>query len=132
MKPPTASAPVSSGRVAREVRADEMSALFRRSLDAHGASRKAVAITLGVTRSRVDDYCDPEHEAGLRAADIAALPPAVVYRWRFHGERAPTPGEVARVLMLAGDYLHLTRYVLGQEHCVRQLRDLWRARRARE
>lgn len=70
-------APVSSARVQREVRATEMAALLRRSLDAHDESRTAVGLALGVTRSRVDDYCDPNAEAGLRAADIAALPPAV-------------------------------------------------------
>jgi hypothetical protein len=52
-----------------------------------------------------------------------------VYRWRWYGEREPTPEEFARVLMLAGDYLHLTTYELGQECCVRKLRDVWRALR---
>jgi hypothetical protein len=53
-----------------------------------------------------------------------------VYRWRYSGERQPTPEEFSRVLMLAGDYLHLTTYELGQECCVRKLRDIWRAVRA--
>lgn len=74
MRVAAASAPVSSARVAREVRAHAMSERLRRALDEHDASRAAVALSLGVTRSRVDDYCDPDHEAGLRAADIAALP----------------------------------------------------------
>lgn len=64
-------------RVARELRAHALSSLLRRALSDSGASHSAVALALGVGRQRVDDYCDPECEAGLRAADIAALPPAV-------------------------------------------------------
>lgn len=57
---------------------------------------------------------------------------AAVYRWKYYGEREPMPDELAIVLMLAGDYLHLTTYELGQECCVRKLRDMWRALRAAE
>lgn len=39
--------------------------------------------------------------------------------------------ELEHVLRLAGAYLDLTTYELGQEHCVGKLRDIWRARRAR-
>lgn len=39
--------------------------------------------------------------------------------------------ELRRLLSLAGGYLDLTTYELGQEHCVEKLRDVWRARRAR-
>lgn len=39
--------------------------------------------------------------------------------------------DLVRVLGLAIGYLDLTTYELGQEHCVRKLRDIWRARRAR-
>lgn len=38
--------------------------------------------------------------------------------------------DVERVLGLASGYLDLTTYELGQEHCVKKLRDIWRARRA--
>lgn len=44
----------------------------------------------------------------------------------------PEPSDVRALLMVVSDYLHLTTYELGQEHCVRQLRDMWRARRAGE
>jgi hypothetical protein len=40
--------------------------------------------------------------------------------------------DVKAVLALASGYLHLTTYDLGQECCVGQLRDIWRARRMRE
>jgi len=40
--------------------------------------------------------------------------------------------DVAVLLLLADDYLHLTTCACGQEHCVRKLRDIWRARRGRE
>jgi len=33
------------------------------------------------------------------------------------------------LIALAGGYLDLTMYELGQECCVRKLRDIWRARR---
>lgn len=33
---------------------------------------------------------------------------------------------------LAGAYLNLTTYALGQECCVEKLRDIWRARRAKK
>ena len=38
--------------------------------------------------------------------------------------------DLARLLFAVDCYLHLTTYELGQEQCVRQLRDIWRARRA--
>ena len=38
--------------------------------------------------------------------------------------------ELEHVLRLAGGYLDLTTYQLGQEHCVEKLRDIWRARKA--
>lgn len=65
---------------------------------------------------------------------------AVVYRHHYYGERAPTREEMARVLVLAGGYLDLTTYGSapdrslgygGQEHCVKHLREIWRARKAR-
>jgi hypothetical protein len=56
---------------------------------------------------------------------------AVVYRHEYYGERAPTDSETAMVLTLAAGYLDLTMYELGQECCVKKLRDIWRARRAR-
>lgn len=52
-----------------------------------------------------------------------------VYSARY-SKTEPDPDDLSRVLSMAGDYLHLTTYELGQEHCVRQLRELWRARRA--
>lgn len=64
-----------------------------------------------------------------------------VYRHHYYGEPAPTREELARVLVLAGGYLDLTTYGSaqdgsalgygGQEHCVRHLRAIWRARRSR-
>lgn len=55
-------------------------------------------------------------------------------RFRAHvygGEAAPSEDDIKRVLAMAGCYLHLTTYALGQEHCVGQLRDIWRERRRR-
>lgn len=49
-----------------------------------------------------------------------------------HHKRELTRHEIALLLDIAGDWLHLTTYELGQECCVGKLRDLWRARRARE
>ncbi len=46
-----------------------------------------------------------------------------------HGK--PSGAQLRRVVSAAMDYMHLTTYPLGQEHCVSQLRDIWRARRAR-
>jgi hypothetical protein len=45
---------------------------------------------------------------------------------------SPTREDILVVLGVASDYLHMTTYELGQEHCVGQLRAIWRARRARE
>ena len=45
-----------------------------------------------------------------------------------HGE--PRRVDMLLVLSLADAYIHLTTYELGQEHCVRQLREFWQARRA--
>lgn len=55
---------------------------------------------------------------------------AAVRRWQFSEGEEPSREDFARVLAMADCYLHLTTYELGQEHCVRQLRDVWRARRA--
>lgn len=50
----------------------------------------------------------------------------------FDGEGEIDAADLRRVLMLAQGYLDLTTYVLGQECCVGKLRDVWRARRARQ
>lgn len=54
-----------------------------------------------------------------------------VYRARWYGGPAASEDDIAYVLTLAGGYLDLTTYTLGQECCVGKLRDIWRARRAR-
>ena len=67
----------SSPRVRRAVRAASLATTLRRSLVEHGVSHSAAALALGVPRQRLDEWCDPDVEGQLRAADIAALPPAV-------------------------------------------------------
>lgn len=54
-----------------------------------------------------------------------------VYRCLYGGEELSRE-QLKRVLELAGGYMALTTYELGQECCVEKLRDIWRARRARE
>lgn len=44
----------------------------------------------------------------------------------------PTRSQLYELAAVAEAYLHLTTYSLGQEHCARKLRDVWRARRARQ
>jgi hypothetical protein len=39
-------------------------------------------------------------------------------------------GDLEKLLAYAEAYIDLTTYELGQEHCVKKLRDIWRARRA--
>ena len=63
-------------------------------------------------------FSDPDSERLIEALD----------RCRYG---TPTREDVLLVLGVASDYMHLTTYELGQEHCVRQLRSIWRARRAR-
>jgi hypothetical protein len=62
------------------------------------------------------------------------LPEALreVYGWLYYSEREPSRQALAHVVAMAEDYMHLTTYELGQENCVKKLRDIWRARRARE
>ena len=76
------------------------------------------------------DNQDPAERYSM--ADPDALQPLYesAYRAHFCDKRPLTDQEMAAVLTLAGDYLHLTMYALGQTHCVAQLRDVWRARRA--
>lgn len=64
-------------------------------------------------------------------ADPDALAKLVNFARHAHYEGSRLSGtEISALLTIAQSYLHLTTYELGQEHCVRQLRDLWRARRA--
>lgn len=44
---------------------------------------------------------------------------------------SPSKADLGILTSAVADYIHLTTYELGQEHCVRNLRDIWRARRAR-
>jgi hypothetical protein len=73
---------------------------------------------------------DPGKRYSMPDPDALADAYSALYRARWYGERDATPEEVSQVLMLAQAYLHLTTYELGQECCVRKLRDIWRARRA--
>jgi len=88
------------------------------------ASRPMLQLPHGETNPR-KRYVFPNPDE-LAAAYTA------VRRHHYNGEREPTRQEMARVLMLAGGYLGLTTYELGQECCVEKLRDIWRARRAAE
>lgn len=63
-------------------------------------------------------FSDPDSERIAEAMD----------RCRYG---TPTREDMLVVLGVACDYVHLTTYALGQEHCVGQLRAIWRARRAR-
>ncbi len=78
---------------------------------------------------------DPGKKGGIVMRDGLA----VVYQRRADGPDGyrqqatntdPDPGDLRTLLSAVSDYLHLTTYELGQEHCVRQLRDMWRYRRA--
>ena len=56
---------------------------------------------------------------------------AAWYRPQTEGGEVTLDKQTLRDLIsLAGGYLTLTTYALGQEHCVGKLRDIWRARRA--
>ncbi len=55
-----------------------------------------------------------------------------LYRSVWYDKTAPNDEDIKSVLILADGYLGLTMYELGQECCVSKLRDIWRARRARE
>lgn len=68
-------------------------------------------------------YSMPDPDALHEAYDA-------VYRFRYYGGPEPTPTQLSHVLTLAGGYLDLTTYTLGQECCVGKLRDIWRARRS--
>ncbi len=98
-----------------------------------------------------------DHRAAQRRAGNLLLPHAEAHRERcyimpspdaradvyttayhaaWYGTQSDEPAvtldkETLRSLIaLAGGYLDLTTYELGQEHCVGKLRDIWRARRA--
>ncbi len=56
-----------------------------------------------------------------------------IRHWVFNGAldgHRPEYRHFAAVVSLAEAYTHLTASPLGQEHSVRKLRDIWRARRA--
>lgn len=64
--------------------------------------------------------------------DPDSMAPATraVYGWIHYNEPMPSRTELQCVVSMAQTFVHLTTYELGQEHCVGQLRDIWRARRA--
>jgi hypothetical protein len=68
-------------------------------------------------------YSMPDPDALLKTYEAA-------YSAHYYERRTLTDEQIAVVLMLAGGYLDLTLYALGQECCVGKLRDIWRARRA--
>lgn len=94
----------------------------------------AIRLGLGNTHLRMklphgetDDektYSMPDPDALLEAYDTA-------YRVHFSEKRALTDDQLAILFTLAGGYMGLTMYGLGQECCVGKLREIWRARRAR-
>ena len=49
-----------------------------------------------------------------------------------YNPQALTSTELLALCSLASAYRSLTADELGQEHCVKKLRDIWRARRAQE
>lgn len=73
---------------------------------------------------------DPDKTYSMPDPDALGAAYEAVYRARFYGGPPASPDDIARVLTLAGGYLDLTTYELGQECCVEKLRDIWRARRA--
>lgn len=85
------------------------------------------------------DESDPRKRYVLPDPDYCADAYSVAYRATYYSGRplGETPSitidyeTMARLLALAGGYIDLTTYELGQEACVEKLRDLWRARRAR-
>jgi hypothetical protein len=78
------------------------------------------------------DVPEGPHRYGMPDPDACADAFVIAYRHRYCGERAPSPIEVGKLLQLADGYLTLTTYALGQECCVRKLRDIWRARRSQK
>lgn len=54
-----------------------------------------------------------------------------IYRWRYYSGPEPTTEQFTAAYIAAASYIALTTCFLGQEHCVRKLRDIWRARRDR-
>lgn len=54
-----------------------------------------------------------------------------LHQWLFAGGPKPSRDALIHIERLADAYVSLTTYELGQECCVRKLRDIWRARRAR-
>jgi len=73
---------------------------------------------------------DPTKRYSMPDPDTLGPAYDAAYRAVYYERRALTYDEVAAVLMLAGGYLDLTTYELGQECCVGKLRDVWRHRRA--
>lgn len=73
----------------------------------------------------------PEHVYSMPDPDGLLEIYSRAYRRHFSEKQPLTEQEIAAVLTLAGGYLDLTMYELGQECCVGKLRDIWRARAAR-
>ena len=74
-------------------------------------------------------YIMPSPDA--RADAYSSAYHAAWYGTQRDAETVTLDKETLRSLIaLAGGYLDLTTYELGQEHCVGKLRDIWRARRA--
>lgn len=73
---------------------------------------------------------DTTKQYSLSNPDHVAEAAERVHQSVYRTETAPEPADLRTLLSAVNDYLHLTTYALGQEHCVRQLRDIWRARRA--
>ncbi len=74
---------------------------------------------------------DPRKTYSFPDTDALSEAYAEAYDRHFHQKKSLTNSQVRVLLSLAQGYLALTTYVLGQECCVKKLRDIWRARRAR-
>ena len=73
----------------------------------------------------------PDHVYSMPDPDELGPAFTEVYRAHYYGEGAVSRDALARVLMLANGYLWLTSEGPGQTDCLRKLRDIWRARKAR-
>lgn len=70
--------PGQTARVRREIARAECALVLRASLERHGISMDAIAAYVGVSDTRVRNWCDPESPETPGVADLRILPREVV------------------------------------------------------
>lgn len=94
---------------------------------------KRLTVEFKILPSRVKlphDETDDRNVYSLSNPDYVRDVAERVHRAVYRTDSPADPDDIRALLSSVSDYLHLTTCELGQEHCVRQLRDLWRYRRA--